>query len=240
MTPPALPVQHGNFAGLAFPFGSMNIRPLLEGISRDGGGLRGVLEEFKKNLGEKEGILFSRLMELTPDEPSEEAYLMAIERIYRLFTEEFEGDIHAIADAAINVEMTPNELEEELRNIILPELVKLKADIDRASELLLKKALDGRLPEEELEEMDAVDRFLFIESNILGIIIETRSLETASELSSYFLLLMLRLLKLLQNRKSLTELLEDIKIVAGKIREVHPTPSAVDDYFLDELLESNT
>ncbi|NJE60961.1 hypothetical protein E3E51_04250 [Thermococcus sp. 21S7] len=191
-------------------------------------------------MNEKEGLLFSRLMELTPDEPSEEAYIMAIERIYKLFTEEFKGGIYAIADAAINVEMTPTELEEELKNIILPELVKLKSDIDRTSERLLEKALDGRLPEEELEEMDVLDRFLFIESNILGIIIETGSLETAGELSPYFLLLMLRLLKLLQNGKSLTELLEDIKIVAGKIREVHPTPSAVDDYFLDELLELDT
>jgi len=57
------------------------------------------------------------------------------------------------------------------------------------------------------------------------------------KLLPYFVLLPLRIAKLIAGDRNLSEIKEDFKLVARKIKEVHPASTTIDDYFLEELLE---
>ena len=48
---------------------------------------------------------------------------------------------------------------------------------------------------------------------------------------------MLRLIKIIEEGRDIAELKDDFKVVVRKIKSVIQEPKALDDYFIDELLE---
>jgi len=57
------------------------------------------------------------------------------------------------------------------------------------------------------------------------------------ELIGYSLILMLRLIKIIEEGRDIAELKDDFKVVVGKIKSVIQEPKTLDDYFIEELLE---
>lgn len=198
--------------------------------------LEDYFSEFKKHLEEKGDTLFKRLVDITPSTPSEEAYEQAMEEIYKTIGTEFKEDILRMIDAAENEQLTPDELEEKLLNILTPYFIEVKQKIDNDTKNLWENALKGEIKAEDIEKFEIVDKFFFLESNLLGIILETKDIEIMGKLLPYFVLLPLRIAKIMAEGKDLSEIKEDFKLVARKIKEVHPTPTTIDDYFLEELL----
>lgn len=214
----------------------------LRSLSLFGGGeeiktLEDYFNEFKKHLEEKGDPLFKRLVDIAPDTPSEEAYTHAIEELINKIVEtEFEEDFSKMINAVENEQLSSDELEEKLLNILTPYFIEIKQKIDSDAKNLWENALKGEIKDEDIEKFEIVDKFFFLESNILGIILETKDIEVMGKLLPYFVFLPLRIAKIMAENKDISEIKEDFKIVARKIKEVHPTPTTIDDYFLEELL----
>ncbi|HII60197.1 hypothetical protein [Pyrococcus horikoshii] len=186
---------------------------------------------------EKEDVLFKKLLELAPDVPSEEAYTRAMEELSKILEIEFQEDLSKMINIADNEIYPVEELQEKILNILIPHFVEVKQKIDNDAKALWEKALRGEIKIKDIEKFEIMDKSLFLGSNILGIILETRDFEVMNKLLPYFVLLPARIMKVIFNNKDLSELQEDFKLIARKIKEVHPQPTTVDDYFLEELLE---
>jgi len=102
---------------------------------------------------------------------------------------------------------------------------------------LWEKALSEELTEEEIKQFEFLDKLLFLESNILGIIVESRDIEVVEELIGYYLILLLRVIKIIEKNRNISELKDDFKVVVRKIKSIIQEIKALDDYFIDELLE---
>jgi len=193
--------------------------------------------EVIKHVKEKEDVLFKKLLELAPDVPSEEAYTRAMEELSKILEIEFQEDLSKMINIADNEIYPVEELQEKILNILIPHFVEVKQKIDNDAKALWEKALRGEIKIKDIEKFEIMDKSLFLGSNILGIILETRDFEVMNKLLPYFVLLPARIMKVIFNNKDLSELQEDFKLIARKIKEVHPQPTTVDDYFLEELLE---
>ena len=198
--------------------------------------LEDYFNEFKKHLEEKGDTLFKRLVDVAPTTPSEEAYTQAIEELYKIVGTEFKEDFFKMTNAVENEQLSSGELEEKLLNILTPYLIEIKQKIDNDAKNLWENALKGEIKDEDIEKFEIADKFFFLESNILGIILETKDIEVMGKLLPYFVFLPLRIAKIMAENKDISEIKEDFKLVARKIKEVHPTPTTIDDYFLEELL----
>lgn len=200
--------------------------------------LSDIFEKIQAQIDKNSDEILQKLLKITPDEATRESYERAIRDIHGLIISETSQFLNELIEAAENNHMHPEEVKEEILTILIPEIVKLQAQVNESNTKLWEKALNkDTLTEEEIKQFKILDKFLFLESNILGIMAETRDLKTIEELIGYFLLLLLRVLKLAEKKRDIAELEKDFKIVAEKIKSLNPEPRAIDDYFIDELLE---
>jgi len=190
-------------------------------------------------LGEKEEKyekVLSDLIKIAPEKVTEESYKEAIKKLYKYFVTETSTRIEKTVEIAERKYLASEELEEEITNII-PKAMEIKKRIDKINKNLWEKALNKELTEEEIKQFVFHDKLLFLESNILGIIVESRDIEMAKELIGYSFILMLRAIKIIKEDRDIAELKDDFKVVVRKIKSVIQEPKALDDYFIEELLE---
>ena len=133
--------------------------------------------------------------------------------------------------------ITLEELEKEIIDIVTSEVSELKKQINEMNKNMWEKVLNRDLSEEEVKQFEALDKFFFLQSNILGIIGESRDMKVIKELIGYSQMLTLRMLEIIENNRDVEELEDDFKVVAQKIKSVVQEPKALDDYLIDELLE---
>ncbi len=200
--------------------------------------LSDAFEKIRAQIDKNSDQILQKLLKITPEEATKESYERAIRDIHDIIISEMSQFLDELIEAAENNYTRPEDAKEEILNILIPEIVKLQAQVNESNTKLWEKALNkDTLTEEEIKQFKTLDKFLFLESNILGIIAENRDLKTMEELIGYFLLLLLRVLKLVEEKRGIAELEKDFKIVAEKIKSLNPDPRAIDDYFIDELLE---
>ena len=145
--------------------------------------------------------------------------------------------IEKIREVTKKKHLTSEELEKEIVNILTSEVLELKRQINEMNIGLWEKALNRDLTEEEIKQFEVLDKFFFLQSNILGIIGESRNIKVIKELIGYSLILTLRMLEVIENNMDIGELEDDFKVVAKKIKSIIQKPKALDDYFIDELFE---
>ncbi|WP_297503653.1 hypothetical protein [Thermococcus sp.] len=200
--------------------------------------LSDAFEKIRTQIDKNSDEILQKLLKITPEEATKESYERAIRDIHDIIISEMSQFLDELIEAAENNYMRPEEVKEEILNILIPEIVKLQAQMNESNTKLWEKALNkDTLTEEEIKQFETLDKFLFLESNILRIMAENRDLKTMEELIGYSLLLLLRVLKLVEEKRDIAKLEKDFKIVAEKIKSLNPEPRAIDDYFIDELLE---
>ncbi|MBW9221029.1 hypothetical protein KKP91_02325 [Methanothermococcus sp. SCGC AD-155-M21] len=199
-----------------------------------------LFKDFKKPkslLEEKEEKLLPNLIQIAPEKVTEESYEKAIKKLDEYLTSEIPPTVEGTTEIAEKEYLTPEELEEEVLNILTPKVLELKKQTDEMNKSLWEKALSEELTEEEIKQFEFLDKLLFLESNILGIIVESRDIEVVEELIGYYLILLLRVIKIIEKNRNISELKDDFKVVDGKIKSIIQEIKALDDYFIDELLE---
>ncbi|WP_054839991.1 hypothetical protein [Thermococcus sp. JCM 11816] len=201
--------------------------------------LSDVFEKIRAQIDENSDEILQKLLQITPEEATKESYERAIGGdINNIILSETSPFLDELMEAAENSYINPEEVKEEVLNILIPEIVELQAQVNESNRKLWEKALSrDNLTEEEVKQFEILDKFLSLEANLLGIMVENRDFNTIEELIGYFLLLLLRVLKIVEEERDLAELEKDFKIVAEKIKSLNPEPRTIDDYFIDELLE---
>ena len=194
-------------------------------------------------LGEKEEKyekLLSDLIKIAPEKVTEESYEEAIKKLREYPITKHPSRSEEIVKIMEREHLTLEELKElkkEILNIIISKILEIKKQIDETNKILWEKALNKELTEEEIKQFEFLDKLLFLESNILGITVESRDIEMMDELIGYSFILMLRAIKIIKEDRDIAELKDDFKVVVRKIKSVIQEPKALDDYFIDELLE---
>ncbi|WCN27246.1 hypothetical protein [Thermococcus kodakarensis] len=200
--------------------------------------LSDVFGKIRAQIDENSDEILQKLLQITPEEATKESYERAIGDINNIILSETSPFLDELMEAAENSYINPEEVKEEVLNILIPEIVELQAQVNESNRKLWEKALSkDNLTEEEVKQFEILDKFLSLEANLLGIMVENRDFNTIEELIGYFLLLLLRVLKIVEEERDLAELEKDFKIVAEKIKSLNPEPRTIDDYFIDELLE---
>ncbi|AXI25734.1 hypothetical protein CFE53_06215 [Methanofervidicoccus sp. A16] len=189
---------------------------------------------------EKYKKLLSDLIKIAPEKVTEESYEEAIKKLREYLITENSSRIEEIAKIMEREHLTPEELEElkkEILNILISKILEIKKQIDETNKILWEKVLTKELTEEEIKQFEFIDKLFFLESNILGIMVESRDIEVIRELIGYCYILMIRFIKIVIENRDIAELKDDFKVVARKIKSVIQEPEALDDYFIKELLE---
>ena len=223
----------------------LSLQKLLQGIAFSPyNDITSLFEDFKKQkslLDEKEEKydekLLPDLIQIAPEKVTEESYEEAVKKLRGYLITETPLRIEEIEEVVERGHLTLEELEKEGPNILITMVLEFKKRIDDDNKSLWEKALNKELTEEEIKQFEFIDKFLFLESNILGIIAESRDIKVAKELIGYFLILMLRLIKIIEEGRDIAELKDDFKVVARKIKSIIQEPKTLDDYFIEELLE---
>ncbi|MDI3475333.1 MAG: hypothetical protein PWQ79_642 [Thermococcaceae archaeon] len=197
-----------------------------------------VFEKIRAQIDENSDEILQKLLQIAPEEATKESYERAIREINTIILSETSQFLNELIEAAENNYQNPEEVKAEILNILIPDIVELQAQVNESNKKLWEKALNkDNLTEDEIKQFEILDKFLSLESNLLGIMAENRDLKTIEELIGYFLLLLLRVLKIVEEKRDIAELEKDFKIIAEKIKSLNPEPRAIDDYFIDELLE---
>ena len=189
---------------------------------------------------EKYEKLLSDLIQIAPEKVTEESYEEAIKKLRECLITETPLRIEEIAKIIEKEHLTPEELEElkkERLDSLISKILEIKELIDETNKILWKKVLTKELTEEEIKQFEFIDKLFFLESNILGIMVESRDIEVIRELIGYCYILMIRFIKIVIENRDIAELKDDFKVVARKIKSVIQEPEALDDYFIKELLE---
>jgi len=197
---------------------------------------KSLLEEEK----EKYEKLSLDLIQIAPEKVTEESYEEAIKKLRECLITETPLRIEEIAKIIEKEHLTPEELEElkkERLDSLISKILEIKELIDETNKILWKKVLTKELTEEEIKQFEFIDKLFFLESNILGIMVESRDIEVIRELIGYCYILMIRFIKIVIENRDIAELKDDFKVVARKIKSVIQEPEALDDYFIKELLE---
>ena len=197
---------------------------------------KSLLEEEK----EKYEKLLLDLIQIAPEKVTEESYEEAIKKLRECLITETPLRIEEIAKIIEKEHLTPEELEElkkERLDSLISKILEIKELIDETNKILWKKVLTKELTEEEIKQFEFIDKLFFLESNILGIMVESRDIEVIRELIGYCYILMIRFIKIVIENSDIAELKDDFKVVVRKIKSVIQEPKALDDYFIEELLE---
>lgn len=142
--------------------------------------------------------------------------------------------MEVVENSYINLE----EVKEEVFNILIFEIVEFQVQVNELNRKLWEKVLSkDNLIEEEVKQFEIFDKFLFLEVNFFGIMVENRDFNIIEELIGYFFFLFLRVLKIVEEERDLVEFEKDFKIVVEKIKFLNFELRIIDDYFIDEFLE---
>ncbi|AHL21654.1 hypothetical protein [Thermococcus nautili] len=205
--------------------------------------IKGILNELQQEL-EKMSLdeLLDKFLSVVPDIASEESYNEAIKKLEKVYKEMFPVEFGMLEK--FREHSTLEDKKRVWEEIYRPTAVNLAEGFASESARLWDYAFSKEdISDDELEELDLINRWLFLLTKVFAISSRLEDMEKSVELSRFGIVLYLRGLKILYETPGISigtakqMLRQDFELIIRKILESGYDFQKADDYLLSEVLE---
>jgi len=186
--------------------------------------------------------LLDKFLSVVPDIASEESYNEAIKKLERVYKKLFPVEFRMLEK--FREHSTLEDKKGFWEEIYKPTAVNLAEGFASESARLWDYAFSKEdISDEELEELDLINRWLFLLTKVFAISSRLDDMEKSVELSKFGIVLYLRGLKILYETPGISigtakqMLRQDFELIIRKILESGYDFQKADDYLLSEVLE---
>jgi len=186
--------------------------------------------------------LLDKFLSVVPDTATEESYREAIKKLERVYKEMFPVEFKMLEK--FREHSTLEDKRKVWEEIYRPIAVNLAEGFASESAKLWDYAFSKEnISAEELEELDLINRWLFLLTKVFAISSRLDDMEKSVELSRFGIVLYLRGLKVLYETPGISidtakqMLRQDFELIIRKILESGYEFQKADDYLLFEVLE---